>query len=147
MGKTGDPREQVSNASIRRVKEQSVPGERTAEISSELIQLRGCPRLTGRIQKKSIRIESRVLNEFVVKSMELIPSLLDYHHYGRDIPVLGALVSAIDLEFLKRIGRGEVGKGKVRGAGCPCRPAVRGIHNTDAIQREVRPAPIRTSGN
>src|SRR5215471_18607303 len=108
MGKTGDPREQVSNASICRVKEQSVPGDRTAEISSELIQLRGCPRLPGRIQKKRIRIESRVLNEFVGQSVKLITALLDDHHYGRDIPVLSALASAIDLEFLKRIGRREV---------------------------------------
>src|SRR5262249_61284879 len=76
MGKTGDPREQVSNASICRVKEQSVPGDKTAEISSELIQLRGCPRLPGRIQKKRIRIESRVLNEFVGQSVELIAACL-----------------------------------------------------------------------
>src|SRR5215471_13710385 len=136
MRKIGDPGKQVSNAAIRPIEEQPVPRDRTAEVSSKLIQVRGCPRLPGRIQKKRIRIESRVLNEFVGQSVKLITALLNDHHYGCDIPVLGALVSAIDLEFLKRIGRWEVGKGKVGGAGCPCGPAVRGIHNADAVQRE-----------
>src|SRR5262245_46014633 len=125
MDKAGDPREQVANAAIRPIEEQPVPGDRTAQVSSELIQVRGCPRLPGRIQKKRIRIESRVLNELVGQSVKLITALLDDHHYGSNVPVLGALVSAIDLEFLKRIGRWEVGKRKVGGAGCPCRPAVR----------------------
>ena len=41
--------------------------------------------------------------------MEGVRALLDHHHHGGDVAVLGALISTLDLELLQRVGRRQVG--------------------------------------
>src|SRR5439155_19113621 len=55
LRKIGDTWEQVPNGAIGAVEEQSIFGDRSGEIRSELIEMGGSPRLSRRVQQKRIR--------------------------------------------------------------------------------------------